>query len=150
MDKQKVLVGIDPDTQASGWALYHRGRRELVTLQCYDLVTVFEELNQANGLYDLTVHLEAGWLEKKSNWSTRNPRGSKSVNERIAKNVGSNHEIGRQIEKFCAKYNISCKLIKPQGYSSWNHERFCAVTKWPERKSTNSEKRVAGLLVYGY
>jgi len=150
MDKPKMLVGIDPDTEKSGWALYHRGRRELLILQCYDLATLFEELNKANSLYDLTVHLEAGWLERKSNWSTRNQGGNGAKNEKIAKNVGSNHEIGRQIEKFCIKNDIVYKLIKPQGYSSWGHDQFCRVTKWPHSKSTNSEKRVAGLLVYGY
>ncbi len=137
--KTKALIGIDPDCDKNGFALY--AERQIMTLQCYDLVDLMTELSLHNELYDLTVHLEAGWLVK-GTWH----KGGNGM----AVRVGANHEIGRQIEKFCIKQGIKYKLITPKGYSSYKHEYFCKLTKWPIKLLTNSEKRVAGLLVYGY
>lgn len=92
--------------------------------------------------YTVMVRLEAGWLAKGMNW---HKGGYGSANK-----VGRNHEIGRQIEKHCIKHHIRYELVKPLGYSSYDHRMFCAYTKWPITSRTNSETRVAGMLVYGY
>lgn len=139
--KDKALIGIDPDVEKSGFALYDPKAKQLLTLQCYDLVDLMQELSIHNELYDLTVNLEAGWLAKGMNW-----RGGKSS----ANAVGRNHEIGRQLEKFFRKQGIIYKLILPQGYSGWTHDRFCKTTGWPVKQKTNPETRVAGMMVYGY
>ena len=64
--------------------------------------------------------------------------------------VGRNHEIGRQIEEYCIKHVISYDLVRPQGYSSYTHAVFCAITKWPIKALTNADSRVAGMMVYGW
>lgn len=66
----------------------------------------------------------------------------------MAKRVGANHEIGRQIEKYCIDHNIQLQLVAPCGLSNVNHETFCKITGWPIKDKTNPEKRVAGLLCY--
>jgi len=139
--KEKVLIGIDPDVSLNGFSLYSIGKKQILTLQVYDLVDLMGEISLHNQLYDLTVHLEAGWLI--------NGTWHKGGNGQ-AKRVGANHEIGRQIEKFMIKQSINYKLIKPAGYSSYKHELFCNITRWPLKIKTNPETRVAGMLVYGY
>lgn len=139
-DKTKILIGIDPDCDKSGFALYDPKAKQIMTLQTFDFFDLMEELNLHDQLYDLTVHLEAGWLIK-GNWH-------KGGSKKSGNSVGRNHEIGRQIEKFLKRQNIAYKLVEPQGYSSYTHELFCAVTGW--KLKTNAETRVAGLLVFGY
>lgn len=139
MNKPDLYIGIDPDVKASGFAIWNKKHLQLF---CLDLPDLFEMLTELKSEKRILVKLEAGWLAKGLNW---HKGGNGSANS-----VGRNHEIGRQIEKYCIKQNIPYDLIKPLGYSGYKHEQFCAVTKWPARVKTNSETRVAGLLVYGY
>src|ERR1700761_6585294 len=139
--KQKALIGIDPDCSKNGFALYLPKERQITELKVYDFTDLMAELKRHSETYELTVNLEAGWLIP-GTWH----KGGAGQ----AKRVGANHEIGRQIEKFLIKEGITYKLIKPQGYSSYDHEKFCKITGWPLKVKTNAEKRVAGMMVFGY
>jgi hypothetical protein len=139
IQRPDYFIGIDPDVKASGFAVWHKKQLELC---CYDLPELFDALFDLSTKGRLKVRLEAGWHAKGLNW---HKGGLGSANA-----VGRNHEIGRQIEKYCLKYDIPYELVKPLGYSGWKHERFCTYTKWPVKCKTNPETRVAGLLVYGY
>lgn len=140
MIKPDLFIGIDPDVEASGFAIWNK--KELVELSCLDLPDLLAQLKAHNDQSNIMVRLEAGWKAKGLNWHSG---GLGSANA-----VGRNHEIGRQIEKYCIKHEIPYQLVLPLGYSGWDHKRFCKYTKWPEKVKTNSEKRVAGLLVFGY
>lgn len=150
MPNVEFYIGIDPDVDRSGFALWDKAKKKLVALSTEDLFDLTALLQAYNSANRIMVRLEAGWLIAKSNFSDRNILGSRGANERIAKNVGANHEIGRQIEKYCKKNNIPYELVKPLGYSDYKHDTFCAYTGWSGTKRTNSEERVAGMLVYGY
>lgn len=135
----KVYIGIDPDVEASGFAVWDKVN--LTALRCYDLPDLFDSLLLYHKSTAVFIRLEAGWLAKGLNW---HKGGNGAANK-----VGRNHEIGRQIEKFCIKHNIPYKLILPAGYTSYTHESFCNITKWPIKVKTNSETRVAAMMVYG-
>ena len=135
----ELYIGIDPDVKASGFAVWDKKK---IGLCCYDLTDLLDMLLHLHKNHMVMVRLEAGWLIKKKSWH-RGGMGS-------ANSVGRNHEIGRQVEKFCQKHQIPYALVKPAGYSSFTHERFCAITGWPISKRTNPETRVAGMLVYGW
>lgn len=135
------LIGIDPDVQASGFAIYDKKAKRLTELKTLDLTDLFDELKAYNANYHISVNLEAGFLST-ATWH----KGGTGA----AQNVGRNSEIGRQIEKFLKKNNIDYKLIKPAGYSSYDHKKFCMYTGWDIKNRTNPETRVAGLLVFGY
>ena len=139
VDVPDLYIGIDPDVQASGFAIWDKKHLQL---HCYDLPDLLSKLTEYNSQCKVVVKLEAGWLIK-GNWHKGGSKLSGNA-------VGRNHEIGRQIAKYCDKYKIRCDLVKPLGYSGWKHERFCIYTKWPKSVKTNPETRVAGLLVYGY
>lgn len=136
----KCFIGIDPDVQKSGFAVWYK--KQFLELDCYDLPDLFEQLKYYNDQYQVKVRLEAGWLAKGLNWHNG---GLGSANA-----VGRNHEIGRQIEKYCIKEKIPYELVKPLGYSKYTHDQFCKYTGWSKKTKTNPETRVAGLLVYGF
>ena len=140
--KPQYYIGIDPDVEASGFAVWSVLERRFTEICCEDLPDLCDRLKHLNTHYNIFVRLEAGWLSKGLNW---HKGGLGSANK-----VGRNHEIGRQIEKLCMKYKIPYMLVKPLGYSDWDHKRFCTYTKWPESVKTNSEKRVAGMMVFGF
>lgn len=137
--KARAVVGIDPDVEKSGFALLFpsTGDMELTTL---DLFRLFMRVSQLSVKYDLTVYLEAGHTVKKT-WQRRTVG--------TIKDVGRNNEIGSQIEKFLISQGIDHVLIKPKGYSSYDHALFCKITGWNVKARTNPETRVAGLLTYG-
>lgn len=130
------IIGIDPDVDKSGVAWTKSEMLELREKDLYDLFQLLEALSFSNNVF---VRLEAGHTVK-STWH----KGGNGM----AKRVGANHEIGRQIEKFCKRFNIDYELVKPCGLSSINHETFCKITGWDIKSLTNPEKRVAGLLAY--
>jgi len=133
---EEFVIGIDPDVDKSGFAYWIMGQK--LRLEQYDLHdTFFTLMNLRENCF---VRLEAGWLIKKRNWNGGGFAG--------AGDVGRNHEIGRQIEKFCKRFNITYTLVKPCGLSQINHATFCKITGWPIKELTNPEKRVAGLLAF--
>jgi hypothetical protein len=135
-----LYIGIDPDVDKSGFAVWDGNN--YIELTCLSLPDLMTALKAYHDEYLVMIRLEAGWLAKGLNWHAG---GLASANA-----VGRNHEIGRQIEKYCKANGIAYTLVKPLGYSSCTHERFCMITKWPKHIRTNGDVRVAALLVYGY
>lgn len=138
----KIIIGIDPDTDESGFAVLKYGALLLYTLPLWKL---FEEIDNQHleALHlniDCVVRLEAGHKDKRT-WH----KGGNGM----AKRVGACSEIGKQIEKYVtSKINIKLELVKPCGYSQITHETFCNLTGWDKKVKTNSEKRVAGMLAF--
>lgn len=129
------IIGIDPDVDKSGFAYWIMGQK--LRLEQYDLHdTFFTLMNLRENCF---VRLEAGHTVK-ATWH----KGGNGM----AKRVGANQEIGRQIEKLCIKFKIPYVLVKPCGLSQINHGTFCKITGWPIKELTNPEKRVAGLLCF--
>lgn len=138
MIESDLIIGIDPDTDKNGFATYNKKNNSLLLNQ-YDLTDTFFQLLSLKEYSKIFVRLESGHTLK-STWH----KGGNGM----AKRVGANHEIGRQIEKFLVKNDIPYELVKPFGGSKINHETFCKITGWDVVKRTNPETRVAGLLAY--
>lgn len=136
---KRIIIGIDPDIDKSGLAVWHTNPQELELMQ-FALFPLMNKLIDYSAKYDLTVRLEAGHTLKQY-WHKQSVK--------IAKNVGANNAVGQIIEQFMIQQKINYELVKPKGFSSWSHEKFCLLTGWPIKKRTNSEKRVAGLLCFG-
>lgn len=138
--KYDVIIGIDPDVDRSGYALFWTEGKNLI-LQQYPLWDVFNCLFEDAEIWNVFVRLEAGHAVKKT-WQRRTAGA--------IKDVGRNNEIGSQIEKFLKEHNIPYELVPPFGGSKVNHDLFCKITGWDKKKKTNPETRVAGLLVHNY
>jgi hypothetical protein len=142
----KKYIGIDPDVDKSGFAIWDSKLKKFVHIHSYDLFDICQEIKDWDEDAEIMVYLEAGWLNKKANFHGFKNQ-SKIYGESIAKNVGRNHEIGRQIEKFCIKNEIEYKLIRPTKEKVKDIQLLKRLTGW--EKVTNQDKRDAAMLVVG-
>ena len=135
-----MIIGIDPDIKKSGVAIADKRTGKIIHLDCLPFFGVIGLLD-ANRDHIAMVGIEAGWTIKKSNW---HPAQGLYKRERIAKNVGENHCVGKLLAEYCHIEVIPHQLVRPQG--KLNHKMFCAATGWLENKHTNQEKRDAGMI----
>lgn len=143
----KILVGIDPDIEKSGYCWYKN--KESFILANMDFFQLLEKFKELKGVYfnlgwDMKVYIEAGWLNK-SNWH-KVSNGSAAINASIGLRTGANHEVGRKIVEMCEYLEIEYELIKPTK-SKVNSETFNKITGHKGR--TNQEQRDACMLVFG-
>lgn len=139
------IIGIDPDTKLSGVAEYEPETKHF-HVQKMSFFQLYEYLKESRERIAL-VRVEGGWLHGKSNFHY--VRGqSREAAERIAKNVGANHEAGRKICEMCEYLGIAYEVVKPLGTKAIEHFIFKRMTGF--RGRTNQEMRDSGMLVYGY
>lgn len=113
--KPQVYIGIDPDADKNGVAMFDRDTKALETTS----LTFPDTLDYLRYAYSQTraagrtliVIIEAGWLNK-THWHV----GYKDSQQAAAAKgnaVGRNHETGRKIAEMCAHWEIPHKLVKP-------------------------------------
>lgn len=134
----EIIIGIDPDLEKSGVAIRSATHLELKNLAFHEVITLFD----TNRDLIKKVVIEAGWLNKKSNF--RNIQ-SRLVAERTAKNVGENHATGKLLVEMAESKGIPVLTIKPTR-TKLDSENFNRVTGWQGR--TNQEQRDACMLIW--
>lgn len=143
--KAEIYIGIDPDVEKSGLAIWDKTSQKL-TVDKYNFFSLYEGLRITKQVDEIkAVRIEAGWLNAKSNFHYH-PKQSKFVGERIAKNVGSNHQVGRLIGEMCEHLGIQYEFVKPMGKVT--PEYFQQLTGIKVKKS-DQDMIDAGMLVYG-
>jgi hypothetical protein len=145
-----IYIGIDPDLENSGFAVWSSEGKTLSVskkpfFEVIDRLKFEKAAVLQYAIHSFLVVIEAGWLNKKSNFHEHS-NGNSRIRERIAKNVGENHAVGKLFEKFCRENNINYILIKPTTHK-WDAATFKKITGLTQR--TNSEERDAAKLVYG-
>ena len=141
--KIKVRIGIDPDLKKSGVAIIYiepfktQAIQTLENLEFFKLLKLLKTTIDTHTFQNVTVFVEAGWLNKKSNYHSA---FNKEIAGRIGKNVGENHAVGKLIEEYCIHNQITYKLVKPTT-KKWDAKLFKQITKWDGR--TNAETRDA-------
>ena len=104
-----LILGIDPDVNKNGVALWNTKTEKFELLKALDLFKLIDYLSTNKPDF---IILEAGWLYSKSNWHKSK---NKFTAQCIAKKVGMNHQSGKTIEKFLKKGKYNYKLQKPKG-----------------------------------
>ena len=138
--KTKYRIGIDPDLTKSGVAIISHAPfqkqkiEELLNCRFFEVLSKIEEFTKKG---EVRVMLEAGWLNKKSNYHSA---PNQEVAGRIGKNVGENHAVGKLIEEWCMVNQVPYSLIKPTN-KKWDSKLFKMITNWDKR--TNAEQRDA-------
>lgn len=135
-----LIIGIDPDLDASGVATLKNGQIE--KLECLDFPKVIEFIHLQKPLIKKVV-IEAGWLNAKSNWHQAK---TIQVAAKIGKNVGENHATGKILAQMIEAMGVSVQLVRPTS-SKLNAEQFKRLTGFAGM--TNPEKRDAGVLIWG-
>ena len=107
--KYTTIIAIDPDTEKSGVAMLDlkHGEVEAGAMPFPELIDMLRDISQWTS--PCKVIVEGGWLVSKSNYHYARGRGG----ERIAKNVGANHETGRKIVEMLAYWGIEHEVIHP-------------------------------------
>jgi hypothetical protein len=143
-----IYIGVDPDIEKSGYAYWGPESRYLSvsTWPFFDLLdTILSHWKVFNQSEDkMIVHLEAGWLNKPSNFRRSI---SKRVDDRISNKTGQNHAVGKLVERFLIRNRIPYKLIIPRS-AKWDAATYKRITG-DTKTRTNSEMRDAAKLVYG-
>lgn len=109
------IVCIDPDCEKSGVAEIEITQQQTVKqinlfkLSFKEFILFAQKNNQKKILYIV----EKGALIKKSNFH-HNPAQNTYYNERIAKNVGMNHQLQQCIVDVIQLYNNEYKEVKPK------------------------------------
>ena len=131
------IIGIDPDVDKSGVCIVNE-MLQIERLTTMDLIDLFVLIESMRDCRDIKVIVEAGW-KNKTNFHVR---GGDSAwkSAKIGSHVGANHEIGRQIIKFCEKVGVEYHAIKPKGHKMSALD-FKKRSGWTKR--TNQEMRDA-------
>ena len=147
-----IIIAIDPDTEKSGVAVLEPATRhiEAMSLTFPQLLDFLRErdIRAKAGGSSLAVIVEAGWIVHKSNWHGADGHRA----ERIAKNVGANHETGRKIVEMCRHWGIHVEEQRPL-QKMWRGKggkitaaELKAITGLTSR--TNQDERDAALLAW--
>lgn len=141
-----ILIGIDPDVDKSGFAVWSTEAKQFISADkfCFwDLIYKIREFKPDK------VYLEAGWLNKKSNYHSvggkHSERVKKLIGERIANKVGRNHQVGINIEEWLKVEKIDYELIIPKK-SKVKPEQFKIYTGLTTK---NQEIIDACMLIFG-
>lgn len=140
-NSDQIIIGIDPDLDKSGVAIKWLDALSLNNLTFVEL----KELIEREQPVIKKVVVEAGWLNQKSNFH-KHPKQSKEAGERIAKNVGENHAVGKLIVQLIESMGIPVQQLKPTR-SKLSSKDFNRITGWS--KQSNQEQRDAAMLVWG-
>lgn len=148
------VIGIDPDKVKSGVACLKPSTRQM-ELSNFSFPMLLEYLQYAKRKSEelnesLVVVVEAGWLNAKSCFHVAQGKQA----EKIAKDVGANHETGRKIIEMCEHYGINVVAKAPLA-KCWNgkdkkitHEELASFTGIMGR--TNQDARDAALLAWTF
>lgn len=148
------VIAIDPDKVKSGVACLKPSTRQM-ELSNFSFPMLLEYLQYAKRKSEelnesLVVVVEAGWMNAKSCFHAAQGKQA----EKIAKDVGANHETGRKIIEMCEHYGINVVAKAPLA-KCWKgkdkkitHEELASFTGIMGR--TNQDARDAGLLAWVY
>ena len=138
----KILIGIDPDVEKSGFARIQGDQLKLDNLSFFDL---FEELKfYKEREIKPTVYVECGYLNK-SNFHKKAGM-SAALNAKIGERTGANFETAKKIVEMCEYLKLPCVKIQPKA-SKITNDYFKTITGLSIR--TNQEQRDAMMLIWG-
>ena len=154
LSKFDNVIAIDPDKVKSGVACLKTSTRQM-ELSNFSFPLLLEYLQYAKRKSEelnesLVVVVEAGWMNAKSCFHAAQGKQA----EKIAKDVGANHETGRKIIEMCEHYGINVVAKAPLA-KCWKgkdkkitHEELASFTGIMGR--TNQDARDAALLAWVY
>lgn len=143
----KPIIAIDPDVTKSGVAVLENGHLTLESLTFAKVVERFWDLN-ARENFKFHILVEAGWMNEKSCFHPAQGKGA----EKIAKDVGANHQVGRLIIEMAEYYRLNVDSVAPLK-KSWagpngkiTHGELARIEGITVPARTNQEERDAALL----
>lgn len=151
--KARYAVGIDPDIERSGYAVYDRAERKLVTVTTLSITELVNQVQQITP-GTATFYVEAGWLNKGYHHYASLPTNLQSWSQksrdayliRCGVDVGRNFGSGQTIVDLLRGKGHPVHEIRPQS-AKWTAKTLLLVTGWKSR--TNQDARDAAKLCFG-
>lgn len=155
-----VIIGIDPDVDASGFAILKGGEMHVFSLRFSELIKTLHEMkNEREDKGEgVRVFVEGGWLNR-GNYHL-NPHDSKRVIAEKGRAVGRNHQCGLCMLEMLEADGINARAVKPlikvwkgKGGKITHAELVIFLARngvHLNKKRTNQEERDAALLAYHY
>ena len=144
---KKIIVGIDPDSNKSGLAIFENGKIiECCSMCLYDLFVLFSELeHEVSRGYCVEIHIEDLCAISHNGFNVRS-KDNISVKMKKAEHVGRCKQVQIEIEKVAKYYGL--KLIKHKVCSAWkkDKEMFHRITNW--NGTSNEDSRSAAYFAY--
>jgi len=143
--KKTTFIGIDPDTEKNGVAIYKNGKIDLLCLDLFDMFNKIHSINCDNEKLEVVIERGAENISLFNAISAGlKTKGNLQSKLRVSANVGSkigrNFEVTNVIEQWCKYMNINHSFFVPKG-SKYTHE--FVKNKFDIKNRTNPEKRDA-------
>ena len=143
-----IIIGIDPDTKASGLAVYIKGNlHQLSSMPLIDIYDWLDINTPRKGYSDIEIHIEDvnGISSNAFSIKSRDPIG---VKLKKAEHVGKCKQVQIEIERIAEHFGI--KVVKHRVSSSWKDQAgkqaFGKITGWTGR--SNEDARSAAYFGY--
>lgn len=143
--KNKLCIGIDPDSEAHGVAIYQG--KELQTLSTMTLMEIQHYITKnKNNIYAFVIeNVMAYNFVYYRNAKNNNVK----VTNKIAMHVGRNQQSQMELQRCLDYHGINYFLIKPcDGNWANNEELFKKITGW--KKRSNRDTRSAAYFGFLY
>ena len=143
---KKILIGIDPDTDKSGFAFVYNQKVTLKNLKFFELLKMLHGISKTPDYTDckIVVYVECGFL----NGGNRHFKAAATTafNGKISERVGANHETAKKICEMCEFLGLEFIQVKPTR-SKLNAVDFKKLTGI--KVTTNQEQRDSYMLIMG-
>lgn len=137
-----IYVGIDPDVEKSGFAIWDTSRKRFLNIT---ELNFFDTLETLLKLKPNKIIIEAGFLIPKKNWHKADSKGSSDT---IAYQVGRNQQIAYLLGEFCERNKLNYQFVPPKG--KLTKEIFKQYTGIQFKHNSDQDKIDAAMLVFGY
>lgn len=142
----QILIGIDPDTVKSGFAMTIGKTIYLKNLRFFELYRWLYSIKKNPDYSDcqIKVFIECGFL----NGGNRHFKAAASTafNGKISERVGANHETAKKICEMCEDLKLELQQVKPTK-AKHKSDSFRKLTGI--KSITNQEQRDAFMLIFG-
>ncbi len=141
-----IYIGIDPDTEKSGMAIWSEG---VLSLHNFDYMKLFESLqnfSKHRDTYNITVVIEKGELNKaifKASKPSPKVKNKIAHAAKIGSSVGRNFEATNIIEQFCKYLELDYEFFVPNKNTPKLSNKIVQAGFDLNTKRTNEEQRDA-------
>jgi hypothetical protein len=140
-----IVVGIDPDSEAHGVAIYRDGKLE--QLEKWNISALISYLSEQDDLSNILFSIEN--VMKNQFVYARNRHGSKSAQSKIAMHIGRCQQSQVELQRVLTHFGVRF-VLHPPLKGNWSDTKFKPhfekVTGWTGR--SNSDTRAAAFFGY--
>lgn len=114
----KIIIGCDPDSDKSGWAVVKSGK--LITVTCKSLVEIFEYFNGCKNHDKIELHIE-NVNGISAAFNARDKKSPLSVKLKMAQHVGMCKQAQIEIERIADHFGV--KVVRHPVSKMWKDSK---------------------------